>query len=235
MNPTLLVIANIRRSSSRLVPVVVPLLLAASALAAAGTQQVCSKGDAIGEPTAADRGWAKGVLDILNDPLRGDGWNPWFTELPNDVEYFKLHARTMDDVNRLIAKLSKIEGAQIRISPESEVRIGWTAARPRGPDPALVLAIGSETVRAKWRKYLEKSEKASDHKRQLMSFGGGKALPATLIVYAGNPIIDLEKLKVPNSLPMTSEKSARNAGVKAVEEWVKKHNDAVSKTEQEGR
>lgn len=204
--------------------VLLQLALATPLFAMAGTEHIASKGAPVSAEHAKACGWPDGVMEIVNDPCRGDGWNPWFTELPNDNEYYELHMRTMDEINNLLAKLGRIRGARVLISPESEVRIGWTAMRPRDQDPAIVFVIGSETARSRWRNQLAKSKKDETHKLQLLRVGGPKALPATIIIYAGNPVIDLDKLQIPKGVAVDAEKRPRSAGTAKIEEFVRKHN-----------
>ena len=84
---------------------VVGLLMAAHAepaWAIAWTEQVAVPGKAVSKQAADDHGWPAGTLDVINDSCRTTGWQPIFSELPNDVEYYLLDVKSAEDVAREI-------------------------------------------------------------------------------------------------------------------------------------
>jgi hypothetical protein len=91
----------------RLLALGVLLLTAANALAMSSTSQVARRG----KPVTAERDWPDGVLDLVNDPLRTVAWKPWFSEWPNDVNFYTFQIAGTNDVNRLIANLAAIQTA----------------------------------------------------------------------------------------------------------------------------
>ena len=118
-------------------------LIAANALAMSGTSQVAWPG----KPVAAQPDWPAGVLDLVNDPLRTEGWNPWFSEWPNDVNYYTFKVSDTSDVNRLIAKLAAIKSAKARVFlyPGKEPRaLAFTTVLDEGNGAAVVFSIGSQ-------------------------------------------------------------------------------------------
>ena len=69
---------------SRLAAFSALVLAASNTLAMSGTSQVAWRGKAV----AVQPDWPEGVLDLVNDPLRTEGWNPWFSECPNDMNFY---------------------------------------------------------------------------------------------------------------------------------------------------
>ena len=89
---------------------ILPLL--SHAIASSWTNPVVARGQkAEGIPS-----WPKGVLRLINDPLRTGGWNPGFSECPNDGYYFGMDVRQPEDVNHLIKVLAAIEAKTLRLN-----------------------------------------------------------------------------------------------------------------------
>jgi len=63
----------------------------------------------------ADRDWPEGVLELLNDPLRREGWHSWFSGLPNDVERYRFQLTKEEEINHLIRRFAAIKSDQLRI------------------------------------------------------------------------------------------------------------------------
>jgi len=72
------------------------LMLAGRAMGMAGMDHVANKGQVYSDAVAEQWEWPAGVMELVNDPLRTDGWLPWFSELPNDVNYFHREAQGKD-------------------------------------------------------------------------------------------------------------------------------------------
>ena len=75
------------------------------------------------------------------------GWQPWFNEWPNDVHHYALVIESMDDVNRLIAKLAAVKGDlnQIRLACQIEPRsLGFVTSMPDGNGIPLMFIIGDQ-------------------------------------------------------------------------------------------
>ncbi len=129
-------------------------LVATNTLAMSGTSQVAWRG----KPVPAQPDWPAGVLELVNDPLRTEGWNPWFSEWPNDVNYYAFKVSGTNDVNRLIAKLAAIKGAkpQILLNPGKEARVlAFTTVLDEGNGAAVVFSIGSQERVNQWYRAVE--------------------------------------------------------------------------------
>ena len=89
----------------------VPFALPLPLLSAGGTVRVASKR----KPVAAADGWPEGALALVNDPLRTDGWKPWFSELPNDVTHYHFGVHDAEDVNRVVQRLAEVKSDVVRL------------------------------------------------------------------------------------------------------------------------
>jgi hypothetical protein len=204
-------------------------LPATSATAMSGTSQVAWRG----KPVAAQPDWPAGVLELVNDPLRTEGWNPWFSEWPNDVNYYTFKVGGTNDVNRLIAKLAAIKGVRARVAlrPEREARaLAFTTVLPEENGTAVVFSIGSQQRINEWYERLQEVEPG------IRAFGVARyheppqAHPPTLTLHTGHSAIDLKNLKIPPSVEVTAVVSAadraegKNAAViKAIDDFVAGH------------
>ena len=110
-----------RKNRKERIAWVVPLLVVGALVIAvphayglAGSQQTAWPG----QPVTALPSWPSGVLELVNDTLRTEGWNPFFSSLANDLNHYVMKIRNSDDVNRLITKFAAIntDKAQIRFS-----------------------------------------------------------------------------------------------------------------------
>jgi hypothetical protein len=110
-------------------------------LAAGGTSIVASPG----QKAHVSPNWPEKVREIVNDPLRTSGWNSWFTEWPNDVNHYGFKIASMDEVNRLVEKLAKVNSPlrQIHLAPTKEPEgLGWVTSLPKGNGIAVIFSIG---------------------------------------------------------------------------------------------
>jgi hypothetical protein len=168
--------------------------------AMSSTSQIAAEGQLIPKASVETHGWPAGVLDLVNDPLRSDGWNPWFSEWPNDVNHYEMKLHGQDDLEQIIQKLVAIrcDVVRIRLDPGKEPSaLGFTTELPKGNGAAAVFAIGSQKIIDQWYLRLPEIEPG------IRKFGVHrytecpKALPPTLTLFVGNSGIDLAKLKVP--------------------------------------
>ena len=60
-----------------------------------------------GQLAKALPGWPQGVLELINHPVRVNGWHPWFSECANDGCYYEMDVRGPEDVNHLIKILAE--------------------------------------------------------------------------------------------------------------------------------
>lgn len=218
--------ARIHGLSLRLAVAIGGVLVSAwSALAWSGTSIVASPGHAV----LAVSDWPQGVLELVNDPLRTHGWNPFFSEWPNDVNYYGFKVRDAEAADRLITKLAAIKGTnmQLRLSPAREARhLGFTTDLGQSNENTAIFAIGSQAAIDHWFQHLREVEPG------VRSFGVHRyreapaALPPTLTLFLGSGVIDLKKLKVPANVQVAADiakspSKEDSAAIKAIEEWIK--------------
>jgi hypothetical protein len=161
--------------------------------AAGGTEIVATKG----QPAFVQETWPKGVAEIVNDPVRTTGWNDWFSEWPNDVNQYALEAQTLEDVNRLIAKLASVESdlKEIRLCAMKEpAGLGWVTSIPQGNEIPVMLTIGDQSRVDQWYARVRKPF------GQIEFEDCPVAVPPTLTLFVQNPLIDLEKLQIPQGI-----------------------------------
>jgi hypothetical protein len=130
-------------------------------LAAGGTSVVAAKGQA----TYVSPTWPDGVGELVNDPLRTSGWNPWFTGCPNDVHHYAFEINSTDDLNRLIARLAAIKTdlQQIRLSHLKEpAGLGWATRLPEGNRIPVIFSIGDQA----------RVEQSGEYERRIEREGG---------------------------------------------------------------
>src|SRR5688500_7364686 len=98
-----------------------------------------------GQAVLDDTGWPRGALELINDPARTEGWNPWFSGWPNDVHYYLFKTSTADDVNRLIRRLAAIQtNVHLKLNPASEAgALAFTTGMKKGNGHAVVFALGN--------------------------------------------------------------------------------------------
>jgi len=180
---------------------VVGLLMAAQAepaWAIAWTEQVAVPGTAVTKQVADEHGWPAGVLELINDSCRTTGWQPIFSELPNDVEYYLLDVKSADDVARIVEKFSAIKASQLRVilSLGDEVRtVPYVLKFARGQGAGGVLVLGSQKVLDAWHL------RAPDNPLEIRLLEQRPvASPPTLKLYVGCAAVDLSKLKLPASI-----------------------------------
>ena len=63
-----------------------------------GTSQIAHKG----QPVRADPRWPAKLEEFLNQPTRGDGWNSWFSEWPNDVRHYEFEVSDAAQLDTLV-------------------------------------------------------------------------------------------------------------------------------------
>lgn len=162
-------------------------------LAAGGTDIVVTKG----QPAFVPETWSKGVAEIVNDPVRTTGWNDWFSEWPNDVNQYALEAQSVEDVNRLIAKLAAVKSdlKEIRLCAMKEpVGLGWVTSVPEGNQIPVMFSIGDQTRLDQWYAHVRKPFGVMEFEACPI------AVPPTLTLFVQNPIIDLQRLVIPKEI-----------------------------------
>lgn len=175
--------------------VVVALILGgvSGVLAEGGTDIVATKG----QPASVQETWPKGVAEIVNDPVRTTGWNDWFSEWPNDVNQYALEAQSVEDVNRLIAKLAAVKSdlKEIRLCAMKEPSgFGWLTSVPKGNQIPVMFSIGDQTRLDQWYAHVRKPFGVMEFEACPI------AVPPTLTLFVQNPIIDLQRIVIPKEL-----------------------------------
>lgn len=187
-------------------------------LGASGTDHVVRRG----EPMEMIAGWPNGVHRLINDPVRTEGWHPWFTECPNDGHYFGLDVRGTKDINRLLKKLAGIEAdhVELYLSPEP----GASHANGVGS----VFVLGNQRTLDSWFQQLREVEpgvrKFGLHRYRECP----KAQSPTLVLYVGHKSVDLSQLDIPRKVDITTgnAKTYRDEhaeAFQAIDRFIEKH------------
>lgn len=147
--------------------------------------------------TAAQYGWPAGVRDLANHPLRRQGWDFFFSELPNDRLVFGYRVEQTEDAHRLLQSLAAVQDprAQVHLSPEREFR--WD--QPAGEAYGASFSLGSQKLLNEWWRRLPGGKFGVHHYPE-----PPQAAPPTLILYLGREHVDLEKLRIPERLAVTA-------------------------------
>lgn len=149
------------------------------------------------QPVGASDSWADGVADLINDPVRTTGWNSWFSEWPNDVNHYAMEIQNMDDLNRLIVKLARIQSdlKEVRLCVMKEPRgLGWVTSLDEGNGIPVMFTLGDQQRMNEWYAQVRKP------------FGVMKfvdtpvAVPPTLTIFVMHPLVDLSALKIPTNI-----------------------------------
>lgn len=177
-------------------------LVPATAFPIAGTDKIADKGQSV----TASPNWPQGLIDVVNDPARTDGWNDWFSEWPNDVVHYQFHfAKTgqidvtaTSRINLLLKKFAAVRARELHVhlSPQQEPRgYGWVSSLPAGNGTPVMLSFGDQQRIDEWYQRLE------GRRFGVMEFEGVPiAVPPTLTIYTRNPAVDLDRLKIPDNL-----------------------------------
>ena len=172
------------------------LVTTAPAFGAAGTSRVGEPGVELPAESVEHYGWPEGVLAIINDPARRNGWQPWFSEWPNDIIHFEMAPAEMDQLNALIQRLAEVRAPVRRVvlSPAAEPSgLGFVTQLEPGNAVPAVFALGSQPVIDQWYDRLPEDKRFGVHQFE----EAPTAMPPTLTVYVGHDMVDLEKLRVP--------------------------------------
>ena len=145
--------------------------------------------------------WPAGVGALVNDPVRTSGWNSWFSEWPNDVRQYAMEVKTTDDLNRLIEKLAAVKSdvRQIHLSClKAPNGLGWVTSAPKDNKIPVIFSIGDQSQIDEWYKHVRKPF-------GVMEFTATPvAVPPTLTIFVQNEVVDLDKLKIPEGIAVSS-------------------------------
>jgi hypothetical protein len=166
-------------------------------LARSGASQIAWPGKSV----QADTGWPAGAVELINDPTRTEGWNPWFSGTPSDVRYFVFKLTNQEDASRLVDRLAAIQApVQLVLSPEREpLRFGFTSVLKPSNGLGALFSLGNQRVLNEWR-----SVAAKYPQKPQLAVSNAVAQPPVLTLFVGNPMIDLKKLRVPRHVKVSA-------------------------------
>lgn len=177
--------------------------------------------------------WPVKMVDVLNDPARTVGWNFWFSECPNDVNNYVFLAKSPDDLNRILKKLTAVDakGINVVLALGKEFPTGGFSFLKKGNNAAAVLAFGNQTMINAWFMHLKEPVGEPGVKQ----FGVNryteppKAMPPTLTIYVENPAVNVDKLIIPPEITVATaiskeERANRkdDAALKAIDVYLQK-------------
>jgi hypothetical protein len=186
----------------------------------AGTDQVASPG----KPVMTVTNWPDGTMELVNDPLRTSGWNPFFSELSNEVNFYEYKIRGTADVNHLLELLAAIQctNATVLLSPDKQSKAGGDAAEKKRT--AVTFSIGDQQRLDEWYARLPEVEPG------VRGFGLWRykeppvTTPPTLIIFCGHEAVNLKQVKIPASVKVVADVEHAETGteetVKAIKEFV---------------
>ncbi|MGC1274291.1 MAG: hypothetical protein WBC44_11340 [Planctomycetaceae bacterium] len=180
-------------------------LVPTTAFPIAGTDKIADKGQSV----TASPNWPQGLVDVVNDPARTDGWNDWFSEWPNDVVHYQfqfaetgqINVTGTGQINLLLKKFAAVRASELHVhlSPQQEPRgYGWVSSLPAGNGTPVMLSFGDQQRIDEWYQCL------GGRKFGVMEFEGVPvAVPLTLTIYTRHPAVDLDRLEIPDNLTVT--------------------------------
>lgn len=178
-------------------------VLAPCALGVSGTSQIAQEEVLVDPGTAEIMGWPTGVTELVNDRSRTNGWNPWFSEWPNDVNHYEMHAATDQDLQRIIHKLAAIgtRPVVIKLNPAHEPSaVGFTTVLLEGNATPVLFSIGSQKIIDQWFSRLP------DGRFGIHQFDEPPtAMPPTLTFFLAHPLFDLEALNFPVEIDIQAD------------------------------
>ena len=175
--------------------ILIGVCLSSLCFGAGGKTMIVRNGAAVSEASSVAQDWPDGVLKLVNDPLRHDGWNSWFSGFPNDVERYRFRLAKTADVDHLANRFSTIKADRLRILLAAGVGpiVDFGGVRA----PGIMFAIGNQKTIDEWYSRLPKVESG------VRTFGGHqlekppRAMPPTLTIYVDNDFVALEQLQIP--------------------------------------
>ncbi len=162
-----------------------------AACAISGTDRIAEPGKPFNEQRARWYDWPPGTLAMINDEARRFGWHHWFSELPNDANWFDYEVKDTAEANRLIERIAAIASKRHVVV--------LSAGEPPTHEKirvAAVFMIGSQRRLDEWYDQLPADKQ----------FGAQKidkrptAAPPHLTIYVEHESIDLDRLEVPKEV-----------------------------------
>ena len=156
-------------------------------------------------------GWPAGVRDLLNSPLRGDGWHPWFSECQNDWNYFEFDVTSAADVQHVLRLLEAVEAETVRVFLAPGAPRPHSALAPQSSAAPVVFSIGSQVVIDRWYNNLSRGANGARVWGVHRFTRPPSAAPPTLTLYVGSDAIDLSTLSIPDRFEIAEEISESDA------------------------
>jgi hypothetical protein len=150
-------------------------------------------------PLDLQSGWPQGVLDILNDKTRTTKMVEKYrwVSAANDVSFYGMAIRNMDDVNRLVRYLSAIKSGSPELYLQPEKR--WSEGHGEG----AFFSFGNQKVLDEWYKNLPEVEPGV-RGYAAQRYEKPPTAEVRLGLYVDHPAVDLTKLDVPPNVNITT-------------------------------
>jgi hypothetical protein len=141
---------------------------------------------------AADYGWPKGTLTLVNHKLRKQQWHGVWSGHPNDSRSFVYQVESTEQANQLLAALGEIDAPVKRVLLSAEPSFRSTLSK--GVQGNVTFGIGSEKLIEQYYGFREKIPTLKDLPRV---FG---PMAPLVTIYAGDDRIRVPQLVVPKGV-----------------------------------
>jgi hypothetical protein len=183
---------GIRRFRAYVVAAVVMLLAIPSLVyAIAGTDRIAEPGKRFEEQQAKWYEWPRGTLELINDEARRFGWHHWFSELPNDANWFDYEVKDTAEINRLLQRLAAIDSKRHVVILSAEDSPTREKIRV-----AAEFMIASQRRLDEWYDQLPADKQFGVHTIEKRP----TAAPPELTIYVQHEAVDLDRLEVPSKV-----------------------------------
>ena len=186
------------------------LLVPRPVLGMAGVDKCASPGTPVDARTAQHHGWPAGVRELLNSPLRGDGWHPWFSECPNDLTYYEFDVETPEDVEAVLGLLDGVDSAGVRVVLAPGEGRSHGSLVPSTNTPPVVFSIGSQTIIDEWFRRLSVDATGARVFGVHSYSQPPSAAPPTLTLHVGSDAVNLSRLPIPARFELVAQVSAKD-------------------------
>lgn len=169
--------------------------------------KLISKGQKLTEEYAKAEGWSHELLNLVNDAVRTDGWQLFFSGTPNNTSVFAFKPEREEDIARILKKFRQIKdaGKFIILSPEKEAFVmGYTTALPKGNGISVSLHVSNQKKLSFWYKNLPEPKPGVRKYGSTLYEKEPEVSGPFLTVYLGNKLTDLEKLSFPENVKVIS-------------------------------
>lgn len=183
-----------RFQSSRRVLLAAGLTLVAALPAVALYMEFVGGAEPVSLEQAAEYGWPKGTLTLVNHKLRKQQWHGVWSGHPNDARNFIYPVESTEQANQLLAALVEIDAPVKRVLLSAEPSFRSTLSK--GVQGNVTFGIGSEKLVAQYYGFRERNATLKDLPRV---FG---PMAPTVTIYVGDDRIRVPQLVIPKSVKM---------------------------------